>query len=371
MLKWSGGFWRNFMRRYPEVNAMHKRMLRVSRDVAAAGSPAAAVRELYRGQSNDAYWHGVFGGVYLPHLRGAVWQHLVAAAEAVRPAGETRVEWADHDLDGVAEAWVDTPVQSVCLAPGAGGAVAEWDAGGRNLADCMARREEPYHARLREGDAGSGVSALEEPLRVREPGLEKRLHYDHRRRLVFQAYLVRPGATLRQAVEARLPEVGDFAAGGFRSTGDLRLEREEAMRVGGRRLTVRMTRALTVSDERPELGLQLSLSAEGEAPELWLLVECNLSLPGGVADGDVCGRTLTEPVDLGDLRQVRLRQPAAGLAYELTPATGGRAWYYPVETVNNSEDGYERIVQGACLVSVHPVQLGAKPLRLRYRLRTV
>ncbi len=39
----------------------------------------AATIELYRGQCNCSYWHGAFGGVYLPHLRNAVYQQLIAA----------------------------------------------------------------------------------------------------------------------------------------------------------------------------------------------------------------------------------------------------------------------------------------------------
>ena len=44
----------------------------------SAGGPrrrrrgAHGLRDLYKGQCNDPYWHGVFGGLYLPHLREAV-----------------------------------------------------------------------------------------------------------------------------------------------------------------------------------------------------------------------------------------------------------------------------------------------------------
>jgi len=79
---------------------MHKKMLRVSERVAAAGSPPAAVDALLRGQANDAYWHGVFGGVYLPHLRRAVWENLLGNAwkftskrePALIEVGSTRVD---------------------------------------------------------------------------------------------------------------------------------------------------------------------------------------------------------------------------------------------------------------------------------------
>ena len=38
------------------------------------GDPPAARRAIGRAQCNDAYWHGVFGGLYLPHLREAIWR---------------------------------------------------------------------------------------------------------------------------------------------------------------------------------------------------------------------------------------------------------------------------------------------------------
>lgn len=371
MLKWSGGYWRNFIARYPEINAMHKKMLRVSERVEAAGAPAAAVTALLRGQANDAYWHGVFGGVYLPHLRRAVWENLVAAERAVASGDETRVETADYDLDGADEILVDAPAHSVYLAPAAGGSVIEWDAGGRNAIDCMTRREEPYHQRLREGTAGKGVSRLEEPLRVREKGLEKRLQYDSRRRLAFQAYLFEPGASIGRAVRGQLVEIGAFAAGEFTVTGELRMERTEKIVRGGFEGHLRMTKRYRVSGTRPSVELDLSLRASPQPFEALLAVEWNLGLPGGPADGDIAGHRLDRPAVLGEIPRVTLRQPLAAAGYRLTLPDGARAWYYPVETVNNSEGGYERIVQGACLMAVIRVRVGQKPLRLRYRIEAI
>ncbi|MBI5453366.1 MAG: DUF1925 domain-containing protein, partial [Deltaproteobacteria bacterium] len=65
-----GGIWRNFFSKYPESNWMHKRMLLASRAVGNAPNlsheeKAIAETHLYKGQCNDPYWHGVFGGLYL------------------------------------------------------------------------------------------------------------------------------------------------------------------------------------------------------------------------------------------------------------------------------------------------------------------
>ena len=54
-----------------------------------------AREELYRAQCNCGYWHGAFGGIYLPHLRNAVYQHLIAADNLL-----------DRDA-GRADAWVE------------------------------------------------------------------------------------------------------------------------------------------------------------------------------------------------------------------------------------------------------------------------
>ena len=69
-----GASWRTFLAKYPESGEMYGKMTEASRRVAAmpeGKARAEAERELHRGQCNCAYWHGVFGGLYLPHLRSA------------------------------------------------------------------------------------------------------------------------------------------------------------------------------------------------------------------------------------------------------------------------------------------------------------
>jgi alpha-amylase len=101
-----GGIWRNFLTRYPEANWLHKRMLGLSARLAASSrrEDPSLLGLLYAAQANDAYWHGLFGGLYLPHLRRAVWRNLVtleAALDALEPRAEVRP--ADLDYDGVTE----------------------------------------------------------------------------------------------------------------------------------------------------------------------------------------------------------------------------------------------------------------------------
>ncbi len=80
--------WRNFLSKYPEANALHKRMLIVSEELArrsildASPEVRQAQQNLWRAQTNDVYWHGVFGGLYLPHLRADAYGALLRAGKA-------------------------------------------------------------------------------------------------------------------------------------------------------------------------------------------------------------------------------------------------------------------------------------------------
>ncbi len=103
-----GAFWRNFQVKYREINDLHKQMLRTSEKVAAmpAGPDReTAVDHLYRGQSNDCYWHGLFGGIYISHMRLATYEHLIAAEDlADTAAGRLdAAERLDLDMDGFEE----------------------------------------------------------------------------------------------------------------------------------------------------------------------------------------------------------------------------------------------------------------------------
>ncbi len=213
-----GGFWRNFQARYREINDLHKQMLRVSEKVAAMpdGPAKEAARDhLYRGQSNDCYWHGLFGGIYIVHMRLATHAHLIAAediADELRAAAEgpdgARLPWADGtptaaneravaaaagrtpagggaghdrsdgagrrvplgdapargaslldaDLDGIPEAYLAGAGQVVVVDLADGAAIGSWDLRATRvaLASVMRRRPEAYHATLRAHEAAGG-----------------------------------------------------------------------------------------------------------------------------------------------------------------------------------------------------------------------
>jgi alpha-amylase len=147
-----GGHWKNFQRRYPVSNLMHKTALHLSGLCRERGDPPAARSAVERAQCNDAYWHGVFGGVYLPHLRQAIWRELASAEATLRADDALSAEAFDFDFDGHDEIVITGGSCSVVISPSRGGAIESLlrlDAGENDL-DMLGRHFEAYH-----GDPGS------------------------------------------------------------------------------------------------------------------------------------------------------------------------------------------------------------------------
>jgi 4-alpha-glucanotransferase len=142
-----GAHWRNFLVKYSESNRMHKKMQALSLMCRAAGDPPVARRALGRAQCNDAYWHGVFGGLYLPHLREAIWRNLARAERELRQGEGLAGEILDIDDDGHDEIWVHSDQFSAIVSPWRGGVVEEYTlfAGEINYANTLTRRREAYH----------------------------------------------------------------------------------------------------------------------------------------------------------------------------------------------------------------------------------
>ncbi len=99
-----GGIWHNFLTRYPEANLFHKRMLHLSRKIDYAVKTyhkdlKEASEELLKSQANDAYWHGVFGGIYLPHLRRSIRNALIKSYVLYKDGIKKCIERELHDFD--------------------------------------------------------------------------------------------------------------------------------------------------------------------------------------------------------------------------------------------------------------------------------
>jgi hypothetical protein len=376
-----GGFFRNFLSKYPEANAMHKRMLQVSRKVHAAGSSLSgeAFDDLWRGQCNDAYWHGVFGGLYLPHLRDSVYRHLIKAETAAEAASGAQsrlmVETADLDGDLADEVMITSDSVAVAIDPGEGGIIYELDYRpiSMNFGNTLSRRPEAYHRKLKdqymEAQSGTGAATIHERMGAKEEGLFKYLHYDWYRKASLIDHFLGQEMDFEAFRNSTHNEAGDFVKGAYSSTvkkqgGKVTAVLSRTGEVQGQPVLVRKT--VTVKED--ESGLQADYvlrNVGGEELNTAFAVEFNFSLLAGNSPDryfEVPGHSLKDSnfASAGELNNVQeVRMVDEWLGYVLTLSFGEKAalWRFPVETVSQSEAGYERVFQGSSVVPVWRVTL--------------
>ena len=301
-----GGFWRNFLTKYEESNNMHKKMLRVSEKVhkvLADTTPATLKHRtkaqkmldaLWGGQCNCAYWHGVFGGLYLPHLRQALYRELLLAeslADKILEGDKTRVTQMDMDKDGRPEILVEAPGQNLYFSAHNGGSLFEWDLRkeGINLQNVLTRRQEGYHKQLQEFVAQHGgtdagrVKTIHDVVRVKEPGLEKRLFVDWYRRTSLLDHFLHPNTKIDDFYRCQYGEQGDFIKTGYQADvievphPQIRLTRLGAVWMENQKNMVSVEKTLSLTDTREWQVVYRIQNVHGPVCQLWFGCEMNLA----------------------------------------------------------------------------------------------
>ena len=356
MLEWSGGYFRNFFVKYPEANAMQQKMLDVSRRLQEAQRSATptttpllkqARRELYLAQCNCAYWHGVFGGLYLSHLRRAVYRHLIAAEsrlQRVRGAARPSRALRDLDGDGKAEVSLRNRVLHLVVDPEDNGSVTEIDdlRTSVNLVDTLARRREPYHERLKAKPfapaavSGQTPASIHDFLQAKEEGLDAYLVYDDHRRSCFVDHPLSSMPTLNDVWRSTWSEHRLWSAGSWDVEPMTSSRAVMAMRRPLERGYLRKT--LSLAPHAPRLAFSYEIR---DLAIPVVAIEMNLSLHDARWD---------EPSWHGAVRTVEIRDETLGLRVAMTMQRPATVVRFPIHTISESEEGLERTFQGVAVV---------------------
>lgn len=364
-----GSHWRNFFVKYSESNRMHKKMIALSRLCWERGNPEAPRRALGRAQCNDAYWHGVFGGLYLRHLRNSVWRNLAEAEGLLRQDESLGWETLDLDMDGHPEIWIHSSQFSALVSPHRGGAVEEltFFQARVNLADTLTRRREAYHER--DGDAAGHSGEEGAEARVGEGGdaetasegedrapsihdLEGGLRFteappvDPEDRAIFQERVLRASASEEDYRAGRLDPLRSWP---------------------GEALEVKKVVGVAPSASGPTPFFPVHRDDPGsEADRQGLVLEITLAAEGAgglqkrlrfSADGAVEAHFSWHPGDF-PADAVFSTELSLGAQAGLYTVPTADSWRFSVATYSKSERGFDRTVQGDAVLLRWPVAAG-------------
>lgn len=372
-----GGFWRGFLGKYPESNNIQKRMLRASNRLEAVKKQypnheqlETAERLLHKGQCNCAYWHGVFGGLYLNHLRTALYECLIEADRVMdaienRPQEYVTCQQVDFDADGNLEAILENRRLTLFFHPSDGGTMFELDFKDKpfNFINTLSRREEPYHDALRfgqivVGEENQGHTSIHDIVKAKEANLDNYLVYDAYRRVSLRDHFLPEFVTVDELWRGDFQELGDFATAAYGlETGTDRVTlRRDGQVFSEMHRPVRVTKAIILPQDASSFDIRYDIVNLGdETVKTMFGTEFAVNFLTGSAfdrfylsgDKDLGHSKLGErAVDTG-LSHIALRDDWQQLEYGMRFDEPARVYRFAIDTVSQSEGGQERVYQGS------------------------
>jgi len=396
-----GGFWRNFFVKYPESNWMQKKMLLVSNKIFSTfqnleASESSGNRkgtkfsvwpkgqdielpdwlekardELWKGQCNCAYWHGVFGGLYFPHLRRAIYTHLINAEKIVEDKNQSRSQWMkkqefDFDLDGRTEVLISTSLLNVYFRPPVGGSLFELDYKPRNLnlLTILTRRKEAYHEEIiraslfnsKSNIKDKNVKSIHNMEKVKDKSLAGYLHYDWYERISLVDHFLHPDTKMDDFSNCQYGEQGDFVDQPYTyriEPNGISFVREGFVWVGDFQQPVKVEKKVVVSVGSAEILIIYQIVNRGENPtDLWFGSEFNFSFSSPEDKGCyyyVPGReekkSFSSLEEILNLKEIGMHDEhyRVNITLESNPLCS--LWHFPIETVSEGDAAYERMYQ--------------------------
>ncbi len=377
-----GGLWRTFMSKYTESNLMHKKMLYIHDKIEQRNITDPEIfDEYWKGQCNDPYWHGVFGGLYLPHLRAAIYKHLIKADMMIDPAKKLEIERLDYDKDGFDEIIMKNKDLEVIIDPDYGGRVVEIDLRdkGYNLINSLTRRYEVYHELISKAitkdelDKIGKVKTIHDVVLTKEAGLQSYLHTDWYERFAFMDHFFGDATTLKGYSSSTYPEQGDFVNQPFEIADKTKLIRHGHVWVGSDWLSIDLEKNFSLSSNVLEVSYTIKNLSDIKA-FLWFGSEMTFNLMSGDSDdryfdwGEKHPGSYTGEFKTSTLNVVSEYEKVHVSVETEEPV---KYWMYPIYTISYSEGGFEKVYQGTSLTPMWKFSLLAgetKELRLRIKV---
>ncbi len=382
-----GGFWRNFQVKYREVNDMHKRMLHLSnklwkQPLAKRAKLQKAFDHLWAAQCNCPYWHGVFGGIYLSHIRDAIYMNLIEAEKELERVAELKLpslSKKDINIDGYDELLVKTKIQDAFFDLKNGGTMYELDFKplSKNILDTMTRRREAYHKDLDRAvspeEETDGTASIHDLVIAKEPDLKSKLFYDTYDRNAFIDHFIDEPLNPEDFAAAQYEEQGDFVQGVYHLLNH-RMKKDRAVFTLGREGRVRgkkvfLQKHFVMLNDQGRISVEYSIENRSNDPvDTNFGVELNFGLQAGHAEDRYYYLKEGKPEDayldsrgiMGKADFIGLRDDWRRLDIRLSLDSPADIWRFPIETISLSEGGFERVYQSSAVVLLWKVQLDKK-----------
>jgi len=262
-----GGYFRNFFAKYSEAHAMKSKQFYVSKKVNAMKACKAkndALKSLWKGECNCPYWHGVFGGLYLHHLRRATYENLITAEsiadKQTKKSDDTQIIEHDVNFDGINEIIFESKNINLYIVPHEGGAISEVDYKPQsfNVTDTMTKRYEAYHELIKQqsnsSDSNGDGKSIHDIKKPASPEVRDNLIYDKHLRLSLVDKCIGSSVSFKDFGKNNYDDLAEFYKEVYSSNidenkGNVTLEVERTIGSGKKATTVNVAKTISIDGD--------------------------------------------------------------------------------------------------------------------------
>ncbi len=354
-----GGIWKNFFIKYPESNRIHKRMLEISKD---RDKNKKIKKPLFKLQTNDLLWHGVFGGIYLPNLRDNAYRYL-AECENIRYKKGDHIEVADIDMDGIEELKIIKKHYIARFERANGAQLTELISRDSlfNFQNTLTRREEAYHRKITQPQATKepkepqeGISTIHNDDREILQEIRDALYFDWYQKNSFIDHISNDTLNAEGIKRCNFWEYGDFANQPYR----MEIEDDTIIfkREGGiyydESWDTSITKCLIPKDDSIEFEIEIDTSS----PHKYRYgLEFNLHF-ADYSDITINSNRFDELFEAECINQVVLSDSYTSKNIIIETTTPFNVVIVPLDTVSQSEDGFELTRQAITVMLIFTLQ---------------
>jgi len=284
------------------------------------------------------------------------------------------IEQGDFDQDGHEETMLNSELLNLFIDPAEGGRLTEldWKPRSFNLTNTLTRRQEGYHSKIATAVSNKdacGTKTIHDRVVVKEEGLACHLLYDWYKRGSLLDHFLDSGIDLTAFMRSEYYEAGDFVLGAY----ELRQKKQAGAAVvvlerkgSADGLAVRLRKEISLHRSFPGFTVKYEITNQSTGElNTSFGSEFNFSLLAGDAHDryyDIPGHTLEKRNlasigETNDVKQVSLVDEWLKLTLTLAFSRPAVLWRAPVETVSQSEAGFERVYQSSMVMPLWRISL--------------
>lgn len=356
-----GGIWKNFLVKYAESNRIHKRSLELSK-VRDSVKSTAFDNALYKAQTNDALWHGVFGGLYLPNLRDNAYTYIIEA-EDKRYGRKHCLESDENELDGYEKVKMVMPKFIFRFDAANGGQLVEFDSRKDtfNWQNTLTRRKEAYHHKLFENSteeqeevtpSEEGIDTIHHSSIQVDDSLRNAIIYDWYLKNSFIDHISDEHFNGDNFRYCNFAEYGDFTNQPF----EVQYDKEEVRfwREGGLYLPDKLPTRMDKSYRSNKKGFDFLIELRTASDRRFnYVLEHNFHF----ADYEVVminGEVLDEQGYFEEAESLEIYDKHLKQKISILMDTPFDLYYFRLSTLSQSEEGFDLSVQGVSFAMVIP-----------------